>query len=175
MCDEQSAWVSSFWMGTETLETWVALIVRLSREVTQLLELEEFWALHSASSGCGWRNGLQLWNVAANILSKKLWTRGGPPAWGLGVGLTTLHRKKCVTKYETEPRTWTDSSRDGILRMELGEVGWGDVDWIVLAQDRNGWRALVNLVLNLWVLNVSPFCSQELCPLDHRCCLLSST
>jgi hypothetical protein len=22
-------------------------------------------------------------------------------------------------------------------RMELGEVGWGDVDWIGLAQDRN--------------------------------------
>jgi hypothetical protein len=25
------------------------------------------------------------------------------------------------------------------------------VDWIGLAQDRNRWRALVNLVLNLWV------------------------
>jgi hypothetical protein len=23
---------------------------------------------------------------------------------------------------------------------ELGEVGWGDVDWIGLAQDRNRWR-----------------------------------
>jgi hypothetical protein len=29
--------------------------------------------------------------------------------------------------------------------MDLGEVGWGDVDWIGLAQDRNMWRALVNL------------------------------
>jgi hypothetical protein len=28
--------------------------------------------------------------------------------------------------------------------MELGEVGWGDVDWIDLAKDRNRWRALVN-------------------------------
>jgi hypothetical protein len=36
-------------------------------------------------------------------------------------------------------------------RVDLGETGWGDVDWIVLAQDRNRWRALVNLVLNLWV------------------------
>jgi hypothetical protein len=27
----------------------------------------------------------------------------------------------------------------------------GDVDWIVLAQDRNRWRALVNSVLNLLV------------------------
>jgi hypothetical protein len=35
------------------------------------------------------------------------------------------------------------------IRMDLGEVGWGDVDWIGLAQDR--WRALVNSVLNLVV------------------------
>jgi hypothetical protein len=33
----------------------------------------------------------------------------------------------------------------------LGEVGWGNVDWIGLAKDRNGWRAVVNSVLNLWV------------------------
>jgi hypothetical protein len=28
--------------------------------------------------------------------------------------------------------------------MDLGEVGWGDVDWIGLSQNRNKWRALVN-------------------------------
>jgi hypothetical protein len=33
--------------------------------------------------------------------------------------------------------------------MDLGEVGWDDVDWIGLAQDRNRWRALVNSVLKL--------------------------
>jgi hypothetical protein len=33
--------------------------------------------------------------------------------------------------------------------MDLVEVGWGDVDWIVLAQDMDRWRALVNSVLNL--------------------------
>jgi hypothetical protein len=36
-------------------------------------------------------------------------------------------------------------------RMDLGEVGWGDEDWIGLAQDRNRWRALVNSLLNLRV------------------------
>jgi hypothetical protein len=37
-------------------------------------------------------------------------TRGGPSAWELGVGLTTLyHKNKLVTKNLTEPRTWTDS------------------------------------------------------------------
>jgi hypothetical protein len=35
--------------------------------------------------------------------------------------------------------------------MELVEVGWNDVDWIGLAQDRDRWRALVNSVLNLQV------------------------
>jgi hypothetical protein len=35
--------------------------------------------------------------------------------------------------------------------MDLGEVGWGDVDWIGLAQDRNRRRALVNAVMNLLV------------------------
>jgi hypothetical protein len=35
--------------------------------------------------------------------------------------------------------------------MDLGEVGWSDVDWIGLAKDRNRRRALVNSVLNLWV------------------------
>jgi hypothetical protein len=43
-------------------------------------------------------------------------------------------------------RRWVDNSR-----MDLGEVGWGDVDWIGLAKDRNRRRALVNSVLNLRV------------------------
>jgi hypothetical protein len=37
------------------------------------------------------------------------------------------------------------------IRMDLGEVGWGDVDWIGLAKDKNRWRAVVNSVLNFRV------------------------
>jgi hypothetical protein len=37
------------------------------------------------------------------------------------------------------------------IRIDLGEVGWGDVDWIGLAKDRNRWRAVVDSVLNLRV------------------------
>jgi hypothetical protein len=37
------------------------------------------------------------------------------------------------------------------IRMDLLELGWGDVDWIGLAEDRNMWSAHVNLVLNLRV------------------------
>jgi hypothetical protein len=38
--------------------------------------------------------------------------------------------------------------RVGNIEMDLGEVGWGDVDWIGLAEDRDKWRALVNAVMN---------------------------
>jgi hypothetical protein len=37
------------------------------------------------------------------------------------------------------------------IRMDFVEVGWGDVDWIGLAEDKDRWRALVNSVLNLRV------------------------
>jgi hypothetical protein len=37
------------------------------------------------------------------------------------------------------------------IRIDIVEVGWGDVDWIGLAQDRDRWRSLVNSVLNLRV------------------------
>jgi hypothetical protein len=40
---------------------------------------------------------------------------------------------------------------DGI-RMDLREIGWGSVNWIQLAQDRDRWPALVNTVMNLRVL-----------------------
>jgi hypothetical protein len=43
-------------------------------------------------------------------------------------------------------RRWVDN-----IRMDLGEVGWGDVDWNGLAKDSNRWRALVNSVLDLRV------------------------
>jgi hypothetical protein len=41
---------------------------------------------------------------------------------------------------------WVDN-----IRMNLGEMEWGGVALIGLAQDRNRWRALVNSVLNLRV------------------------
>jgi hypothetical protein len=43
-------------------------------------------------------------------------------------------------------RRWVDN-----IRMDLAEVGWGYLDWIGLAKDRNRRRALVNSVLNLRV------------------------
>jgi hypothetical protein len=41
---------------------------------------------------------------------------------------------------------WMDN-----IKMDLREIGWDGMDWIALAQDRDQWRALVNMVMNLWV------------------------
>jgi hypothetical protein len=35
--------------------------------------------------------------------------------------------------------------------MDLQEVGWVGVNWIDLYQDRDGWRALVNALINIQV------------------------
>jgi hypothetical protein len=45
-----------------------------------------------------------------------------------------------------QTRAWV-----GNIRMDFGEMGWGDVDWIGLTQDTNRWRVLVNSVLNFRV------------------------
>jgi len=47
---------------------------------------------------------------------------------------------------ERPRRRWVNN-----IRMDLQEVGGGYMDWIVMAQDRESWRALVSAVMNLRV------------------------
>jgi hypothetical protein len=35
--------------------------------------------------------------------------------------------------------------------MDLLEIDWGGVDWIILVQDRDKWRTLVKAIINLRV------------------------
>jgi len=51
---------------------------------------------------------------------------------------TPLGRSKC---------RWKDNSKLGLLVVE-----WGAVNWIELALDRVRWRALVNVVMSIWLL-----------------------
>jgi hypothetical protein len=37
------------------------------------------------------------------------------------------------------------------IKIDVREIGWDDMDWIDLAEDRDQWRALVNTVMNLLV------------------------
>jgi hypothetical protein len=37
------------------------------------------------------------------------------------------------------------------MNMDLVEIGWGGVNWVDLAQDKEKWRAFVNAVMNLRV------------------------
>jgi len=43
-------------------------------------------------------------------------------------------------------RGWEDN-----IKIDLQEVGCGDMDWIDLTQDKERWRALVTAVMNLRV------------------------
>jgi hypothetical protein len=49
---------------------------------------------------------------------------------------------------ERPRRRWEDG-----IKMDLGEIGLGGVEWIHLAQDRDRWRAVLNAVMNLRFLS----------------------
>ena len=41
--------------------------------------------------------------------------------------------------------------RENNIKMGIQEMGWGNMDWIAMAQDRDKWGAVVNAVMNLRV------------------------
>jgi len=49
-------------------------------------------------------------------------------------------------RFGTSRRRWEDN-----IRLDLQKVGCTGMDWIDLVLDRDGWRALVNAVMNLGV------------------------
>jgi hypothetical protein len=54
---------------------------------------------------------------------------------GKSEGKRPLGRPRC---------RWEDN-----IKIDLRDIGWGGMDWIDLAQDRDQWRAFVNKVMNL--------------------------
>jgi hypothetical protein len=105
-------------------------------EVTGELYNKELYALYFPPS------------VIRVIKSKRLRLAGHVARMGKGRG---AYRALVGKPEERRPlgrsrRRWEDN-----IKMDLREVGWGGMDWVDLAQDRDRWRALVNAVMNLWV------------------------
>jgi hypothetical protein len=68
--------------------------------------------------------------------------------------MDSLDKRPKVRKMYKTFCTWNIRSLYGagsLIRVDLREIGWGGMDWTNLAQDRDQWRALVNMLLNLRV------------------------
>jgi hypothetical protein len=48
-----------------------------------------------------------------------------------------------------KPQGRPSRRRVDYFKMDLREIRWDDMDWIYVAQDRDKWRALLNMVMNL--------------------------
>ena len=70
----------------------------------------------------------------------------GACGWGEGVYRVLLGKPEGRRPLGRPRRRWEDN-----IRMDLQDVGCGCMDWIELAQDRDRWRTLVNVVMNLRV------------------------
>jgi hypothetical protein len=66
----------------------IMLILMLIVIIINIIICGSLSPLHGASSGCGWRNGLQLWRLAANVLNKQPRTndKGWSSSWMVGRG-----------------------------------------------------------------------------------------
>jgi hypothetical protein len=65
---------------------------------------------------------------------------------GRGAYRVLVERPKGRRPLGRPRRRWEDN-----IKMDLQEVGWGCMDWIDMAEDRDRWRALVSAVMNLRV------------------------
>jgi hypothetical protein len=98
---------------------------------------------------------LPAWRLAANTLNKQPWAadKGWSTSLGVGVGLTTLHRKnKFVTKNFMKPRTWTDSL-DTRPKREKMNIRFGL--WIVSSLYRAGFLMTVSRELSRYKLDLA--------------------
>jgi hypothetical protein len=64
--------------------------------------------------------------------------------------------KECIRIFVGQPERKRTQGRprckwEDDIEMDLRVIGWSDMDWIDLAQDRDQWRALVNTVIKLRV------------------------
>ena len=63
--------------------------------------------------------------------------------------------------------------REDNIKMDLQDIGWESMDWIVVAQDRDRWRALVKAVMKFKVSNhAGNFMTEDLlASQEGPCCM----
>jgi hypothetical protein len=67
---------------------------------------------------------------------------GSADGEGRGVYRVLVGKPEGKRPLERPRHSWEDN-----IKLDLQEVGFGGMDWIELAQDRDKWRALVNAVM----------------------------
>ena len=86
-------------------------------------------------------------NIVRVVKSRRIRWAGHVARMGKIEGCTVL-----VGKSEGKRSLWRPRRRlENNIKVDLQEVGGGRGDWMELAQDRDGWRALVGTVRNLRV------------------------
>jgi hypothetical protein len=76
-------------------------------------------------------------------------TRIGKKRNGRRILLRKSEGKTLLLKRPRHTRRWEDN-----IKIDLREIGWDGMDWIDLAQNRDRWVALVNMVINLQVPSI---------------------
>jgi hypothetical protein len=87
-------------------------------------------------------------NIIRVIKSRRMRWAGQVERMGEGRGLYRglLRKQEGKRPFERPRRRWEDN-----IKIDLQEVGCEGMEWIELAQDRDRWRALVTMVMNLQV------------------------
>jgi len=87
-------------------------------------------------------------NIVQVIKSRRMRWAGHVARMGKGRGVYRVLVGKPEGKRPLgrHRRRWEDN-----IKMDLQEVGCGGMDWIQVTQNSDRWRALVNVVMNLWV------------------------
>jgi hypothetical protein len=85
-------------------------------------------------------------NIIRVIKSRRMRWAGHVARMGEGWGAYRIlvRRPEERRQFEIPRHGWEDN-----IKIDLKQVGWGAMDWIELAQDRDRWRAFVTAVMNL--------------------------